>query len=71
MVLIEVVCNGVLVGSMSKEKGTRYEFSFDSPVQGETVVEFFISNPIRPCDISDSNDERLLGIYASKIYFGD
>lgn len=69
--VIEVVCNGVIIGSMSKEKGTKYEFLFDSPLQGETVVEFSISNPIKPCDISDSNDERLLGIYVSKIHFGD
>lgn len=68
---IEVICNGKKVGDMSKELGREYIFYFDNPIQGLVSLDFLISNPVRPCDDSDSPDKRWLGLYASEISFGE
>lgn len=68
---VKINMNGENVGSWDMTKGAEW-YEVDVPeyiLNGERAlsVEFEISNPVRPCDISASSDGRLLGIAVEKI----
>lgn len=63
---VQVVANGVAIGSWQMQEDRWYEMRIptDNLNDGALGVEFLISDPVAPCEISTSSDCRKLGIMA-------